>query len=29
MPPRDSGIIMTDADREALNAWLLCGAPDN
>jgi hypothetical protein len=29
MPPRDSGVIMNDADREALNAWLVCGAPDN
>ena len=27
MPPPDSDVVMTDADREALNAWLLCGAP--
>jgi hypothetical protein len=29
MPPRDSDVVMSDADREALNAWLLCGAPNN
>jgi hypothetical protein len=29
MPPRDSDIVLNDADREALNAWLICGAPDN
>lgn len=29
MPPRDSGIVMSDADREAINAWIVCGAPDN
>ncbi|HKO90864.1 MAG TPA: hypothetical protein VJU61_06925 [Polyangiaceae bacterium] len=27
MPPKDSDIVLSDADREALNAWLLCGAP--
>ena len=29
MPPRDSGVILTDDDREAINAWIVCGAPDN
>ena len=29
MPPRDSDVILTHADREALNAWLVCGAPNN
>jgi hypothetical protein len=29
MPPRDSDVVMSDADREAINAWLICGAPDN
>jgi len=29
MPPRDSDLIMTDTDRQTLNAWIVCGAPDN
>ena len=29
MPPRDSDVVMSDADREAINDWLICGAPNN
>jgi uncharacterized membrane protein len=28
-PPPDSGYALTLDERQALEAWLVCGAPDN
>ncbi len=28
-PPPDSGVTLTLSERQALEAWLVCGAPDN
>jgi hypothetical protein len=28
-PPPDSGVYLTSSERRALEAWLVCGAPDN
>ncbi len=28
-PPPDSGVYLTVSERHALEAWLVCGAPDN
>jgi len=28
-PPPDSGYALTLEERQALEAWLVCGAPDN
>jgi cytochrome c5 len=29
MPPADAGAPLPEKDRETLNAWIICGAPDN
>jgi hypothetical protein len=29
MPPPDSGMPLPDNERALLQAWLVCGAPDN
>ena len=28
-PPPDSGVFLRSSERHALEAWLVCGAPDN
>jgi len=28
-PPPDSGVTLTLSERQTLEAWLVCGAPDN
>jgi len=28
-PPPDSGYVLSSDERQALEAWLVCGAPDN
>ncbi len=28
-PPPDSGVYLSAAERHTLEAWLVCGAPDN
>ena len=29
MPPPDAGGLLSESDRIALLAWLVCGAPNN
>lgn len=28
MPPADSGVVMTAAERAAILTWILCGTPE-